>query len=228
MRFQAPVESEFHFLAIELIDPVVEENALLQSQSQTEQGLAGDDVDISRAAWGARSRNCGSAHTPNRLTVHHTYIPNNDSLSMAARVRQIQAYHIDNKGWCDSGYHFLVGQDGEVYQGRYENRTGAHAGGANRDNVGVSYNGNFTDAPPSARMFRAGANILRALADEWSIPLDRDHVKGHREVGTTGNSCPGDAFFPILGDLVQMARGDVNAPAPPPPAASCQLTSRRP
>jgi|GEM_PF-872861 len=179
------------------------------------QALVADGIAIPRSAWGARNRTCSSRHTPSRLTIHHTDTPNNDSLSMAARVRQIQAYHIDNKGWCDVGYHFLVGQDGRIYQGRYENRVGAHAAGANTDNVGISFIGSFNGRAPSGDMMAAGARIMRALADTYGIALDRTRVKGHREVGTTETDCPGTALFAQLSSLIDLARQSGTLQPPP-------------
>ncbi len=172
---------------------------------------------ITRSAWGARdpSRVCGSPHTPRYVTVHHTVTPTHDSISGAARVRGIQAYHIDSNGWCDIGYHFLVDSDGNVYQGRSsEQRTGAHAGGANTDNVGVSFLGTFTSDVPSDAMFSGGAQILAWLADAYAIALDRSRVKGHREWGST--ACPGDALYARLQHLIDLARGDVTDPDPEP------------
>jgi len=40
--------------------------------------------------------------------VHHTATPLPDSVSVVTRLRGIQNYHIDTRGWCDIGYHYLV------------------------------------------------------------------------------------------------------------------------
>src|SRR5690606_16377150 len=151
----------------------------------------------------------------NRLTIHHTVTPNNDSLTMAARVRQIQAYHIDVRNYCDVGYHFLVGQDGLVYQGRPENKIGAHALGANTNNVGISFIGDFTSTEPSQAQLNAAATILRALSDEYGIALSRTKVKGHREVGQTSTSCPGQRLFNRLSELISLAAASDGATLPP-------------
>lgn len=219
LRFMAPVEAGLSFLAAELIERAHgDSDDLLAPEGQVEQGLAADGVVVTRAAWGAIPRNCGSNHTPNKITVHHTVTPNNDSMPMAARVRQIQAFHINGRGWCDIGYHFLVGQDGQVYQGRYENRTGAHAANANYANVGVSYVGNFQDAVPSSAMLNAGARIIKALTDSYGIPRNRSRVVGHRQVGTTSTACPGQHLYARLDELLALASGSDSAP-PPAPAA---------
>jgi hypothetical protein len=211
LRFLAPVDAGLRFLAVEMFayEPVVEEEApeIDVTSSVAEQGLAADGIVVTRSQWGARSRSCGPSQRPNRITVHHTVTPNNDSMSMPARMRQIQSFHINSRGWCDIGYHFLIGQDGRVYQGRMENVIGAHAANANANNAGVSFIGTFTSVAPSEAMMNAGARIIKALSRTYGIALTRDKVKGHRQVGTTATSCPGNTLYSRLDNLLTRARG---------------------
>ena len=39
-------------------------------------------------------------------------------------------------GWSDIGYNFLVGEDGNIYEGRGWGKVGAHARGHNSDSIG--------------------------------------------------------------------------------------------
>ncbi|MCE2943263.1 MAG: peptidoglycan recognition protein, partial [Xanthomonadaceae bacterium] len=169
---------------------------------------------VSRAQWGARNTGrCGSAHRPQFLTVHHTATPNNDSFSPAARMRQMQAYHIDTRGWCDFGYHFTVGIDGKVYEGRDPDATGAHVGDWNTNNVGISVVGTFTDTSPRQLQLDALTEISRWVVNRYGIPRTRNNIRGHKEwPGHTSNSCPG-RILPWLPTLV--AR--LSPPPPPPP-----------
>jgi hypothetical protein len=213
LRFQIEDPSVLSFLVTEtFVYEPDESDADLEVDAETMasenlQGLAADGIVVTRSAWGARSRNCGPRHSPNRLTVHHTVTPNNDSMSMPARMRQIQNFHINSRGWCDIGYHFLIGQDGRVYQGRVENILGAHAAGANTNNVGISFIGTFTSAAPSDAMMGAAARIMNAMSRTYGIALDRNKVQGHRQVGSTDTSCPGDALYNRLSSLIDRARG---------------------
>ncbi len=237
VRFRAPMEAELSFVAVELIEyfvdaePTGEGSLDVEAVGESEQALAADGVAISRSQWGARQRNCGSSHSPNKLTIHHTYTPNNDTVSMPARIRQIQAYHIDSRGWCDIGYHFLVGQDGQVYQGRYENKTGAHAAGANTNNVGISFVGDFSNVAPSQAMMDAAARIMNAMVNTYGIQRNRSRIKGHREVGSTSTACPGQQLFNRLENLIDLSttvspgepvpnEGDDSTPDAP-PAPGC-------
>ena len=163
---------------------------------------------ISRAQWGARNTgSCGSAHNPDYLTVHHTSTPNNDSLSPAARMRQMQAFHIDTRGWCDFAYHFTVGIDGKVYQGRNPDETGAHVGNWNTGNVGVSVVGTFIDFSPRQSQLDALTSISRWIVDRYAIPKSRNNIRGHKEwPGHTSNDCPG-LLLPWLPTLVSRLQG---------------------
>lgn len=174
---------------------------------------------VSRAQWGARATGaCGSSHSPRYLTVHHTATPNNDSISAPARMRQMQAYHIDNNGWCDFGYHYTVGIDGKVYQGRDPDRTGAHVGNHNTNNVGISVVGTFVNFSPRESQLNALTDISRWVVNRYGIQKNRTYIRGHKEwSGHTTNSCPG-LLLPWLPTLVQRLNG--STPPPPPPAAS--------
>ena len=72
---------------------------------------------VTRERWRARPTRCSSQNrAKRRMAVHYTVTPSGGDL--AARVRGIQRYHMDNLGWCDIGYHFLVGVDGSIFEGR--------------------------------------------------------------------------------------------------------------
>lgn len=172
---------------------------------------------ISRSQWGARATGtCGSTHSPRFLTIHHTATPNNDSITPAARMRQMQAYHIDNNGWCDFGYHYTVGIDGRVYEGRSPDRTGAHVVNHNTNNVGISVVGTFVNFNPREAQLNALTDISRWVVNRYGIPRTRSAVLGHNEwSGHTTNSCPG-LIRPWLPTLVQRLNGTTPPPPPPP------------
>lgn len=225
VRYRAPVESRVTFLALDLFnyEPPTKGPVSLANESTVEQGLAAVGTTVRRSAWGAMQSQCTSGHRPNRMTIHHTVTPNNDSLSMAARMRQIQAYHMRDRGWCDIGYHFLVGQDGRVYEGRPENRLGAHVAGHNTNNSGISFIGDFSWVAPSSGQMAAAARIVRALSDNYGIPLNRSYLKGHREAAGPGSTaCPGNGLANRLEELVALASGAQSVPnASASPASFC-------
>jgi hypothetical protein len=200
-------------------------------------GLTGLGI-VTRAEWGAAATRC-TTRDPRRtrMAVHYTVTP---SVDPARQVRSIQRYHMDTRGWCDVGYHFLVGIDGRIFEGRPIELLGAHASGSNSGNVGVSFVGCFHSTgcasmgptTPSDAMLDAGGRLLGTLSRLYSIPLERSTVKGHREHAGASTDCPGDHLFARIDRLLAIGRtstlGDPPAPPPaptpppPPPApASC-------
>lgn len=181
---------------------------------------------LTRAQWGARNTgSCGAIHSPRFLTIHHTATPNNDSLTPAARMRQMQAYHIDVRGWCDFGYHYTVGIDGRLYQGRVSpDRSGAHVGDWNSNNIGVSVVGNFTSFAPRQSQLDAVEAVSRWIVERYNMPRTRDRIRGHRDwPGHTSNACPGALLYPWLNTLVSRLSG----PALPPCQSACSAGASR-
>jgi hypothetical protein len=161
----------------------------------------------SRADWGARAPRCASgSQTPVRATIHHTVTPTNDSMTPQARLRQIQAFHMYTRGWCDIGYNYLVSRDGRVWRGRGAQTVGAHVSNANTGNVGISFMGTYTSTAPSETQMCQAAKLLRRLHDDFSgIALNRTDVKGHRQYG--GTECPGTALYNRIDKILRKARG---------------------
>jgi len=54
-----------------------------------------------------------------RIVVHYTATPNNDSLSAMERLQSIYRYHAVSNGWGDIGYNYLIDRQGRIYEGRY-------------------------------------------------------------------------------------------------------------
>lgn len=179
--------------------------------------VAPADLVIPRAQWGARNpeKVCNSPVAPYRISIHHTAEPSSDGGDPAARMRQMQAYHIDTNGWCDIGYHFVVSQSGLIYQGRSnENHPGAHVGNQNPGNVGISLIGNYQEATPATTQLEATAKIMSWVKKTYDIEWSRDNVKGHREWPGQSTGCPGDNLLAKLPELMDAAESDSFEPGP--------------
>ncbi len=167
----------------------------------------------SRSSWGAKAPKCVTNHSPNRLTIHHTVTPTNDSSSPQARLRSIQSFHQNSRGWCDIGYQYLISRDGRLWEGRGASRLGSHVAGKNTGNVGISFLGTHDSTPATTTQVKSVATLVRGLADRYGIALNRTKVKGHREQGST--TCPGSALYAQLGTIVQTAKDGGEQPPPP-------------
>ncbi|PSN48378.1 hypothetical protein C0J52_21011 [Blattella germanica] len=71
-------------------------------------------------------------------------------------IRHMQKYHMDCNKWDDIGFNFLIGGDGNVYEGRGWDVVGSYAGEKyNKVSIGIAVIGNFMDVLPSKRQLRA-------------------------------------------------------------------------
>lgn len=174
---------------------------------------------IKRASWGAKEAKCSYGdHKADRFTIHHAETPNDDKVAPDARVRAIQAFHQDTRGWCDVGYHYLISRDGKIFEGTPVAKVASHTAKQNSRNIGICYLGSYDTLKINDAQIKAGASILKAIAKEHTIKLSRDTVKGHRERMAPGyTQCPGDELVAQLGDLVAAANETVStAPVPAP------------
>jgi N-acetylmuramoyl-L-alanine amidase len=127
-----------------------------------------------------------------RITVHHTGEHGSwDDIPDSEIVQRIERYHRDEKGWAAIGYHFLVGKDGKVYEGRPAKYQGAHTSTQNENNLGVSVIGDFMHKSPSPRQLSALKAFLDDKRGEYGVGKGR--IYGHRDLHQS--LCPGDALY---------------------------------
>ncbi|XP_066285430.1 peptidoglycan-recognition protein SC2-like isoform X2 [Branchiostoma lanceolatum] len=155
---------------------------------------------ISRAEWGARppkSRVNMTSPVP-YVIIHHSYEPDvclNRS-QCEKFVRGIQNFHMDTRGWDDIGYNFLVGGNGDVFEGRGWDVVGAQAGPDwNSRSIGICFIGNFTDKLPPKEAISAGKALI-LLGVEKKKVVTNYTLYGHRQVRPT--ECPGNEFFKLV------------------------------
>lgn len=88
--------------------------------------------------------------------------------------------------------HYLVGKDGRTLQMVLDKDTAWHCKNVNQKSIGIEHEGfiknpnDFTD-----EMLNASAKITRELCKTYSIPIDRNHIKGHNEVPGNNHTDPG-------------------------------------
>lgn len=145
---------------------------------------------VPRVLWGMEP--LAPNHAPmgaiERITVHHSGEHSHvTARSDVAVVRGIDRYHRRDRGWAGIGYHFLIGGDGSLFEGRPLWAQGAHVSSANRHNIGISMIGEFSHQPPPAAQLKTLERLLDRLRLEHSLAKNR--IAGHGELGTT--LCPG-------------------------------------
>ncbi len=147
------------------------------------------------------------------LIIHHSAVP------ASVGPRRIATYHVKKQDWPGIGYHFLVGEDGTLYQGNAVETKSYHAVRANPYGVGICFLGNFTKQVPPPAQLRAGAHLAAWLMQELGVGLEG--VKGHKEFMKTG--CPGEQWLKgkvwkqMLHREIGLVQQEEAQPSPAPP-----------
>ena len=133
-----------------------------------------------------------------RITLHHTGEHLSSSgITDVELIRRIERHHRVNLGWAAIGYHYLIGRDGTIYEGRPLRWQGAHCGGdANRNNLGITMIGEYDHVLPPARQLAALERLLDAERARHRIPARE--LYGHRD--WKGTICPGERLAGWLAD----------------------------
>ncbi|XP_030373355.1 peptidoglycan-recognition protein LC isoform X4 [Scaptodrosophila lebanonensis] len=76
------------------------------------------------------------------------------------RVRFRQTYDIESLQNDDVAYNFLIGGDGNVYEGRGWDKVGAHMKGYNERSLSFAYIGSFQKIPPSPKQLNVTSLLI--------------------------------------------------------------------
>ena len=177
---------------------------------------------ITRADWNAE----GFRGTPSVLanpdfrymTFHHAAGYSAETLEEGiAQVYAIQDLHQNVRGWSDIGYQFVIDRGGRLYQGRpfLDGSTslaqvpvlamGAHVGGANSGNIGVSILGCYhppagthceQELTPAA--LDTYTTLFAFLSERYGI--EPTLIRGHRDFSST--ACPGNNNYTLIPALI--------------------------
>ena len=145
------------------------------------------------------------------------------SRSTGQKVAEVRRWHVEDRGWSDIGYHYLIDRNGSVAKGRPIEKIGAHVKGHNEGTIGISLFGGHEAAANDLFSDHFTPEQETALRDLISR-LVADHgemaISGHNDYANKG--CPG---FNVVKWL---ARGELPAPEPFKPAPIHADPSERP
>tara|TARA_R110000803_G_scaffold173091_1_gene235823 strand:- start:408 stop:818 length:411 start_codon:yes stop_codon:yes gene_type:complete len=108
---------------------------------------------------------------------------------MDVDIELIRKWHVEERGWSDVGYHYLIRRDGSVETGRDINRPGAHAVGHNSHSIGLAIAGGKARGDESATNFtQAQWNSLEDFVVSLVEQFPDANVIGHNDVSS--KDCP--------------------------------------
>jgi N-acetylmuramoyl-L-alanine amidase len=132
--------------------------------------------------------------TINEIVVHCTATRPTwmEGLPDSARIAQLRKWHVEDNGWRDVGYHFLISRDGAVHIARPIAQAGAHEPKVNKTSIGVALFGGFGSTEnddPEQHYTDAQLHALRNLIEELKLTYVIKKVTGHNQYAA--KACPG-------------------------------------
>lgn len=175
---------------------------------------------LPRESWGAQPadnvvlgamENCDNLPVE-KITFHHT---GESAITKPGqekgRLRNAQQFHMSPKvGWGDIAYHYAVGLDGTIYEGRNPAFRGDSFGdyypGQNHSHTPehhllITVIGNYQKQELTEATRQALANLINANLQKYS--LSKKDVLSHKDIGYTG--CPGKHAIKWLNDWIHPA-----------------------
>lgn len=125
-----------------------------------------------------------SKRSINLIVVHCTATEEGVEYSVA----EVRKWHL-KRGFSDIGYHYLIGLDGRIHEGRNVNISGAHTAGYNAHSIGVCYVGGL-DKQGKAKDTRTPAQkaALKRLLTALKKLYPHASIHGHRTFAN--KACP--------------------------------------
>lgn len=126
----------------------------------------------------------------NKIIIHHSASDDNPQF---ANILSIRDWHINNNGWDDIGYNWiieLINNKPLIIKGRSYRIAGAHTLGQNDNSIGICMVGNFNITMPSDVLYNALKFLIKDLLIEFNIPSSE--IYPHSFFNKT--DCPGKFF----------------------------------
>jgi hypothetical protein len=133
-------------------------------------------------------------HEIRQITIHHA--GDLDGVIGPAQYRSWQSWH-HYLGWPDLAYHFIVGHDGKVYEGRPYTAVGDTA--TEYDPTGhflIVVEGDFNEDTPTTEQLEMTAQLVAWASLQFGVSVET--VTGHRDHAAT--TCPGDNLYTHIHD----------------------------
>ena len=150
---------------------------------------------ITRDMWGAKPNKTkfSKLGEVKGLVVHWSAYPTAvGNQAEMDQVKKIQALHQNDRGWNDIAYNFLVGDTGQIYEGRGWGNRSAAQGGNSREEI------NFNNKHYVAVCWLGGSkptdkpSVKANEAVNWLYEQVGGELRPHSSFKQT--DCPGDAW----------------------------------
>ncbi|MBF0542795.1 MAG: N-acetylmuramoyl-L-alanine amidase [Candidatus Riflebacteria bacterium] len=129
------------------------------------------------------------------IVVHHSAGTAPEPDNETKVLKGIQSFHMDDKNWGDTAYHYLIAPSGRIYEGRnsgFQGDSGTKYDLKNK--LMICMLGNYQEKDPTAQATKALSELLIAKMKEYE--LKPENIFGHRDLAVT--ECPGNKLYQWL------------------------------
>jgi hypothetical protein len=144
--------------------------------------------------------------------IHHSAFYENNDLET---LLEVQAAHRNQRGWADIGYHFLIGKNGLIYEGRDWHVRGTHVETYNSGSLGICLLGNFMSQDPTIAQLDSTLALINWEAERLTL----SHIASHRDFNPL-TECPGDNLYFYLEQFAEASGLAIGIDGYIPPQAS--------
>ena len=102
-------------------------------------------------------------------------------------INDVRKWHIEEGGWSDIGYHYVILLDGTIQLGRDLKTPGAHVKGYNSNSIGICYIGGANGEDTRTNEQKAS---LVYLISTLRRMFKKSIVLGHRDFKNVNKDCP--------------------------------------
>ncbi|MDA7494831.1 peptidoglycan recognition protein family protein, partial [Candidatus Gracilibacteria bacterium] len=151
------------------------------------------------------------------VVIHHTATEYESDLQA---IQDIYKFHTLGRKWGDIGYNFIIGKNGEIFEGRAggEKSVGAHTKRNNIGNIGIVLIGDYDIHDVPVEQQNSLKNLLVYLGEKYKIDYNKkiyfhedcieescsaeitsqlhSPIIGHRDSGHT--TCPGESVYKLI------------------------------
>jgi N-acetylmuramoyl-L-alanine amidase len=107
-------------------------------------------------------------------------------------IETIRKWHVEERGFSDIGYHFVITKDGVVHPGRPEELIGAHCKGHNANSIGICLTGRHQFA---AKQFLALNSLCQDICERHE--LHKTDILAHCQLDQK-KSCPNFGYAELI------------------------------
>ena len=127
------------------------------------------------------------ARTDTNYLVIHCSATRADQEITADHIRR---WHVDDNGWSDIGYHWVIEREGKLQHGRHAQSQGAHVRGHNHESIGICLVGGMAEnGDPEDNFTPEQWLVLEKLIEVLQVRYPAAQVVGHYYF-TPYKTCP--------------------------------------